>query len=87
MKKLITLLLVVITLNVSAQTKAPIKTDTASKKIDSLTANTRFISISDVGKALSQLEDKMTVTQAKTFDAIFQVIVQQLVKDYYNKPK
>jgi uncharacterized protein YoxC len=83
--KILTLIAIVFTLNVSAQTKAPIKTDTASKKVDSLTANTKFISISDVGKALSQLEDKMTVTQAKTFDAIFQVIVQQLAKEYYTK--
>lgn len=84
MKILITLIAIVFTLNVSAQTKTPIKKDTVVK-IDSLTMNTKFISINDVGKALAGLEDKLTVSQAKTFDAIFQVIVQQLAKEYYAK--
>jgi hypothetical protein len=56
-----------------------------SVKVDSLTATTKFISINDVDKVLSSLEDKITVSQAKTFNAIFQVIVQQLAKEYYEK--
>lgn len=56
-----------------------------SVKVDSLTATTKFISINDVDKVLSSLEDKVTVSQAKTFNAIFQVIVQQLAKEYYEK--
>lgn len=80
MKKLFNLTLILISLAGSAQKKDTIK-------VDSLTADTKFISLSDVSRVLEGLDDKITVSQSKTFTVIFQAIVQQLAKEYYDKPK
>jgi uncharacterized protein YoxC len=78
-KKTIIAALLFISINCFGQTK--------TNKVDSLTNDTKFISVNDVSKALDKLDDKITVQQAKTFNDIFQEIVQQLAQEYYDKQK
>lgn len=80
MKKLLTAIFAIaFTLSVSAQ-----KTDTIPKK-DSLTANTKFLSINDIFGYAEPLKDKTTAKQFETFTTILNEILKEAIAEWNRK--
>lgn len=73
MKKIATLLLVAITLTASAQKK------------DSLTADTKFISINDLYRLAEPLKDKVTAKQFEGYTVILNEVLKEAIAEYQKK--
>lgn len=86
MKQALLILFAVISINCFGQTndvkKPPIVT-----KTDSLTRDTKFLSIGDVYRLYDAMSEKITVKDGRTFETIMQAILNQAVAEYYDKQK
>lgn len=56
-------------------------------KLDSLTRDTKFLSINDVFRIYETFSDKVTVKDGRVFENIMQAILNQAVAEYYDKQK
>jgi hypothetical protein len=64
-----------------------VKKPTNVAHVDSLTRDTKFLSIGDVYRIYGSMGDKITANQAKAFEGIMQEILNQAVAEYYDKQK
>jgi hypothetical protein len=78
MKKLLTSLVIVLSLSTSAQSK---KVDT----IPNLTDTTKFISIADLNRLADTYKDKTSARAFENFNAVISGIVNELILEYRRK--
>lgn len=76
MKKLITLLLIVVSLNVFGQKKDSVLTD-----------STKLISISDIVRLSAQYKDKATYNEYQSFLSIINLVIKEAIAEWNDKNK
>jgi hypothetical protein len=64
-----------------------VKKPTNVSHVDSLTRDTKFLSIGDVYRIYETFSDKVTVKDGRVFENILQAILNQAVAEYYDKQK
>lgn len=77
MRKFITIIAIAVSITASAQKD--------STKKDSLSADTKFLSITDVFNYSEFLKDKVTARQYETYAAMLNEMLKSAVADYYKK--
>lgn len=85
MKRIIFVLTLFVAINCFGQSKTP--SSQTENKTDSITRDTKFLSINDIYRIYETFSDKITVSQGRTFDGIMQAILNAAIQEYYEKQK
>jgi hypothetical protein len=84
MKKTIKYTIIALCLLISASAFSQKKD---SLKVDSLTADTKFMSVNDLLKLAEPLKERYSAKAFESYNAILNEIIQMAAKEYYTKPK